>query len=74
MDPDIVMTIGIVLGAFSFPSLIHNILHDGRPSKVVGFMSLVAVTVMVIAAVNKPGGYTLTEIPEVVISVLRRLV
>ncbi|MCX7646050.1 MAG: hypothetical protein N2Z62_12260 [Rhodobacteraceae bacterium] len=74
MDPDVVMTIGVLLGAVSFPSVIHNVLHDGRPSKVVGFTSLVALTVIVIAAVNKPGGYAITDIPEVVISVLRRLV
>lgn len=73
MDPDIVMTLGIALGLVSFPSLIHNVLHDGRPSKIVGFFCLVSVVVMVIATLNKPGGYDVIELPGVFFSVLGRL-
>ena len=74
MDPDTAMAIGLVLAIVSFPSLIHNILHDGMPSKVVGFMCLTSVTVMVIAAMSKPGGYEVMDLPRVLMDVIGRLV
>lgn len=74
MDPDLAMAIGLVLAIISFPALIHTILHDGEPSKAVGFICLTAVTVMVIAALTKPGGYDLMDLPRVLIDVVRRIV
>ena len=74
MDPDVAMAIGLLLAIVSFPSLIHNVLHDGAPSKVVGFMCLTSVTIMAIAALNKPGGYEVMDLPRVLMDVLGRFV
>lgn len=74
MDPDLAMAIGLVLAIIAFPALIHNILHDGQPSKVVGFLCLTAVTVMVIATLNKPGGYDVMDLPRVLMDAFRRIV
>ncbi len=74
MDPDTTMFVGLLIGIFAFPALVSSILNDGLPSKVVGFLALVSVAVMTIAAVRKPGGYDLLELPGLFFSVLGRLV
>jgi hypothetical protein len=68
------MSLGIALGLVSFPPLIGTILSDHPISKVAGFISLVSLTVMVIAAFQKPGGYNLIELPGIFISVIGRYV
>jgi hypothetical protein len=72
MDPDVVMSFGIALGLVSFPPLIGTILSDTPISKVAGFMAIVALTIMVIAALQKPGGYNIVELPGIFIDVIGR--
>ena len=73
MDADVIMTIGILLAVVSVPPLISTVMRDGAFSRVAFLVAVTALTVIVIATLQKPGGYQLTELPGVVISVVGRL-
>ncbi|MFE3835933.1 hypothetical protein [Pseudogemmobacter sonorensis] len=72
MDPDIFLTVGIVLGVFSLPSLMAAWV-EGRAPRVGAIMILAAMALVVAAFVQKPGGYALDDVPEAMLSTLGRI-
>jgi len=71
MDPDLVFVIGLVIGAFSIPSML-SAYSEGRAPRV-SAMVIVAAGAMIVWAFNeKPGGYEFASIPDTFMNVVAR--
>lgn len=73
MDPDLAMAIGMVLGVFSIPSIL-SALSDGRVPRVASVTLIASGGLILWAISNKPGGYSFSELPHVLISVIARYI
>jgi hypothetical protein len=71
MDPDLALVIGLVLGVFAIPSIVSAI-TDARAPRVAAFTIVVSGGLLVWAIANKPGGYSINDIPGTVLSVVAR--
>ena len=71
MNPDLAMLIGIVLGVFTVPSIMSAI-SDGRAPRVAAFTMIAAGVLILWAVTNKPGGYSFSELPDVLVRVIAR--
>ncbi|MDH3262824.1 MAG: hypothetical protein OEM24_02375 [Paracoccaceae bacterium] len=71
MDADLVMTIGLVFGVLAIPAVVGAI-TEGRAPRLAALLFLVSAGGIVYALLTKPGGYSLTELPGVVLSVIAR--
>lgn len=70
MDPDTLFVIGLGLGVLSIPSVVSSVSRGERP-RIATITLMIAGTMLVWALSNKPGGYAIEDIPEVVARVLR---
>jgi hypothetical protein len=73
MDPDLAMAIGMVLAVFSLPAVL-SALSDRRAPRVAMFTILGAGGLILWALSNKPGGYSLSELPKLLIEVIARYI
>jgi len=73
MDPDLAMAIGMVLAVFSIPSVL-SALSDRRAPRVAMFTIIGAGGLILWALSNKPGGYSLSELPKLLIEVIGRYI
>lgn len=73
MDPDLALVIGLVLGAFSVPSILSAI-TDGRAPRASAITILIAGGLILLAIESKPGGYSLQEIPNTFVRVVDRYI
>lgn len=73
MDTDLSLVIGLVLGVLAIPSILSAI-TDGRPPRISMLVILIAFCFLFFALWNKPGGYTLQEIPSVFMQVVGRVI
>lgn len=71
MDADLAMVLGIIVAGFSIPSVISAI-GDGRSPRASMVTILIAGGLVLYAISTKPGGYTLSGIPEAFIHVAAR--
>lgn len=71
MDPDLALTLGLVIGGFSIPSIM-SAMTDGRAPRASALTILIAAALVIYALVAKPGGYTLAQIPDAFFGVLGR--
>jgi hypothetical protein len=71
MDSDLLLTIGIVLGVLTIPSLL-SAWTDGRVPRLGAIMVVASAALIVTALTQKPGGYTFGEIPSVMMNVVGR--
>jgi hypothetical protein len=71
MDPDLAMTIGLAFGILAVPAIVGAI-TDGRAPRLAALLFLISGGSIVFALLTKPGGYALTELPGVVLSVIGR--
>ena len=72
-DPDLLLVIGGILGVLSIPSIV-SAFSEGRSPRVASVVVLAAGFLIVYALMNKPGGYTLNEVPQVFMSVIGRYI
>lgn len=71
MDTDLVLTIGIVLAVLSVPSLLAAWAESRAPR--IGLVLAIAAIGMIVAAVmTRPGGYSLNDVPTVMLGVVSR--
>ncbi len=70
MDPDTLFVIGLGLGVLSISAVVSAVSKGERP-RIATITLMIAGTMMVWAISNKPGGYAIEAIPEVVARVLR---
>ncbi|SEM28986.1 hypothetical protein SAMN04488077_103277 [Roseovarius tolerans] len=73
MDPDLAMAIGMVLAVFSLPAVLSAV-SDRRAPRVAMFTILGAGGLILWALSNKPGGYSLSELPKLLIEVIARYI
>ncbi|WP_375279980.1 hypothetical protein [Pseudooctadecabacter sp.] len=73
MDPDLMLVIGLVVGAFSIPSIMGS-LSDGRVPRAASIAVMIAGGLIVLAIRDNPGGYSIADIPDVFVSVVGRFV
>jgi hypothetical protein len=71
MDPDLMLVIGLVVGGFSIPSVMGAV-ADGHVPRIAAIAITVAGALIVLALKQHPGGYALTDIPDVFVSVVGR--
>ncbi len=71
MDPDLLLVIGIIIGAFSIPSIL-SALSDKRAPRASVLTVLIAGVMIFYAAMTKPGGFALDEVPDTFVSVFAR--
>ncbi|SEN56286.1 hypothetical protein SAMN05216227_101735 [Pseudorhodobacter antarcticus] len=73
MDPDLLLIVGIMIGVLAVPSML-SALSESRAPRVAAIMVLIAGVLVVMALQNKPGGYTIAQIPDVFFKVVGRYV
>lgn len=73
MDPDLMLVIGLIVGGFSIPSIM-GALADGRVPRAAAIAILVSGGLIVLAVRDKPGGYTINDVPDVFVSVVARYI
>lgn len=71
MPYDLYLTIGAVILVFAIPSVVSAI-TEGHAPRVAAIMVLIGGGLATYAATQKPGGYELTELPEIFVSVVSK--
>lgn len=64
MDPDLALSLGMVVAAFSVPSIL-SALSDRRAPRASALTILIGGGLILYAISNKPGGYSPQEVPDV---------
>ena len=73
MDPDLALTLGILVGAFSIPSILSAI-SDGRAPRASMVTILIGGALVLYAMSANPGGYEVSQVPDVFLSTLGNLI
>ncbi len=71
MDYDLYLVVGLVIAIFSVPAVI-SALSDNRTPRVAAIVMIAAGGLVAWAATQKPGGYALDQIPNVIVDVVAR--
>ena len=72
-DPDLIFVIGLIVGLLAIPALL-SAFSESRPPRAASIMVMIAAGLVVVAVLQKPGGYTVGEAPDVFFSVVGRMV
>lgn len=70
MDADLLLFLGIIIGALAFPALINSF-SAGRSPRTAIVFGFVGGALIVAAIAMTPGGYEFQEIPGLMIDVVR---
>lgn len=73
MDYDLALVIGLVVAVFSVPAVI-SALSERRAPRVAAIALIVGGGMAAWAITQKPGGYKINEIPDVIVKVVARYV
>ncbi len=71
MDADLALTLGLIVGGFSIPSILST-LSDGRRPRASALTVLISGALILYAVSSKPGGYQIEQIPDVFFAVIGR--
>ncbi|MDF3414606.1 hypothetical protein HKX54_09090 [Sulfitobacter sp. M57] len=71
MDPDLALSLGMVIAAFSIPSIL-SAFSDKRAPRASALTILIGGALILYAVQTKPGGYTFAQLPDVLVAVLAR--
>ncbi|MDT0681138.1 hypothetical protein RM543_00455 [Roseicyclus sp. F158] len=69
MGPDLCLTLGILLGLISVPSLV-SAFSDSRPPRAAVLLIVAATALIATATTRKPGGYRIEQIPDVILETI----
>ena len=69
MDPDIALVLGLVIAAFSIPSIL-SALADSRAPRASAITVLIGGSLILFAVVSKPQGYQLDQVPDIFVRVV----
>lgn len=64
MDPDLALVIGVIIAAFSVPSILSAV-SDGRAPRASALTILIAGGLILYAIQTAAGGYQLADVPHV---------
>lgn len=73
MDTDLTLVLGLAILVLAIPSLLAAF-AESRPPRVGAVMVLVGGVLVVVALTQKPSGYTFSEVPDAVFSVIGRFI
>lgn len=73
MSTDLALVIGIIVGVLAIPGILSAII-DSNPPRVAAIAVIVSGGLMVYAVYNKPGGYSVSDLPDVFTSVVRQFI
>ncbi|MDE0590726.1 hypothetical protein OU789_12385 [Halocynthiibacter sp. C4] len=73
MDADLFFVIGLGVGVLTVPPIL-GAMFDGRSPRTAAIMVLISGGMIALASSQKPGGYTINEIPEVVSRVVNKYI
>lgn len=68
MDNDLILVLGIIIGALAFPSLL-NAFSSSRPPRMAALLLVVGGGMVVWAITQQPNSYSLEELPNVFLRV-----
>lgn len=68
-DTDLYLVVGITLAVLAIPSFLSAWSSDRSP-RVPAIMTMIAGVLLVLALTGRPGGYRLTEVPDVFMRVI----
>ena len=71
MDNDLILVIGIIVGALAIPSLI-GAFSESRPPRAAAILFLISGTLIVVALTRNPVGYAVGDIPDLFVRVIGR--
>lgn len=71
MDAELMFVVGTILCGFSIPSIL-SAFADSRPPRAAAIILLIGGVLVVVAIGQKPGGFTIGEIPHVFLRVIGR--
>ena len=71
MDYDLYLVIGLVIAVFSVPAVV-SALSDNRTPRAAAIVLIISGGLVAWAAASKHAGYTLDQIPNVIINVVAR--
>lgn len=72
MDSDLFLILGLFLVLLGVPALV-SAFSESRPPRAAMIAFLLGGGLVVFAAMSKPGGYTLAQIPQVFLHVVGRI-
>lgn len=70
-DPDLMLTLGLILGVLAVPSIL-SALSDRRAPRASALTILISGSLILGAFLLKPGGYRVEQVPDVFFSVVAR--
>jgi hypothetical protein len=73
MDHDLALVIGLVVAVFSIPAVVSSF-SDRRAPRVAAIALIIGGGLLAWAVTQKPGGYKINQIPDVVVKVVARYV
>lgn len=73
MDYDLALVIGLVVAVFAIPAVVSSI-SDRRTPRVAAIAVIIGGGLIAWATMQKPGGYTIDQIPNVVVKVVGRYI
>jgi hypothetical protein len=73
MDGDLILVIGIVCAVLAVPAIL-SAFAESRAPRMAAILVVAATGLITVAVLQKPGGYSINEIPGVIISVVARLI
>ena len=73
MQPDVFLIIGLILTVFSIPAMLSAFV-DGRAPRASAIVLLIGGALVWLAIEQKPGGYTIQDIPEAFVRVVALVV
>ena len=71
MDNDLILVMGILVGVLAIPSLLAAY-SESRPPRIGAVLVLISGVLFAVALTQKSGGYRLDEVPDVILSVIKR--
>jgi len=71
MDTDLALVLGLIVAAFSIPSIVSSF-SDRRTPRASMVLILIAGALILFALISKPGGYSIEQIPDVFFGVIAR--
>ncbi len=73
MGPDLYLVIGLIVGALSIPAIV-SAFSESRPPRAAAIMIMISAGLILLAVLQKPGGYTVDQIPDVFVNVVADLI
>lgn len=73
MDHDLALVVGLVVGIFSIPAVVSSI-SEHRAPRIAAIALIVSGGLVAWAATQKPGGYSVSDVPQTIVKVIGRYV